>query len=63
MGSFVHYNCNFSGARFPAPVKIAYGPRGVEPPLVTPVPLYRSAITDDERRKAIEQAFEGISKV
>jgi uncharacterized protein YjbI with pentapeptide repeats len=60
-GGFRHDTCNFAGARFSEPVKIAFGPRGVELPRIIPFPLYREAITEEERRTAIEQAVAGMT--
>jgi Pentapeptide repeats (8 copies) len=55
---FTHHNCDFTGVRWPEEVKIAYGPRGVTPPNVTPVPLYRKAATEEERKKLLESYLE-----
>jgi uncharacterized protein YjbI with pentapeptide repeats len=38
-------NCSTKGARFPEKVMIAYRPKGVTPPDVKPVALYRRAAT------------------
>jgi hypothetical protein len=58
LDGFQHYDCDFTGVRWPEEVKIAYGPRGVTPPKVTPVPLYRKAATEEERKKLLEAYLE-----
>jgi len=37
---------------------VAYGPKGVVPPEVKPLPLYRQAATAAEREKLLEAALE-----
>jgi uncharacterized protein YjbI with pentapeptide repeats len=58
---FQHHNCDFTGARWPEEVKIAYGPRGVTPPRVASVPLYRKAATEEQRKKLLEAYFETLN--
>ena len=58
MDNFVMRNCSTKGARFPEKVVIAYGPKGVKPPEVKAVPLYRKAATPEERQKLLEAALE-----
>jgi hypothetical protein len=58
MEGFERIDCRMKGARFPERVKIAYGPKGVKPPEVVPVPLYRKAATEEERKKLLEAALE-----
>src|SRR5262249_54860258 len=48
--SFVHAACILHGARFPETVEIAYGPKGVKPPEVERLPLYRTFATVSERQ-------------
>jgi hypothetical protein len=58
MEGFERFDCHMKGARFPEKVKIAYGPKGVKPPEVIPVPLYRKAATEEERKKLLEAVLE-----
>ena len=56
--AFVMTRCNIEGARFPEKVKVAYGHKGVKPPNVKPVPLYREAATAAERKNLLEAVME-----
>ena len=58
MENFEMMRCDTEGARFPEKVKIAYGPKGVKPLEVKPVPLYRTAATVAEREKLLEAVLE-----
>jgi hypothetical protein len=58
MEGFEMLGCHMRGVRYPKKVKIAYGPKGVKPPEVVPVPLYRKAATEEERKKFLEAALE-----
>jgi uncharacterized protein YjbI with pentapeptide repeats len=58
MQTFQMMRCNTEGARFPEKVEVAYGPKGVKPTEVKPVPLYRTAATPAEREKLTEAARE-----
>jgi uncharacterized protein YjbI with pentapeptide repeats len=58
MENFRMKNCNTKGARFPEKIVIAYGPTGVRPPEIKPVPLYRKAATPEERQKLLKAALE-----
>jgi hypothetical protein len=42
-------------ARFPVETVVAYGPRGVTPPLVNAKPLYPVALTEAERKERAKQ--------
>jgi hypothetical protein len=55
---FEGFDCHMKGARLPEKVKIAYGPKGVKPLEVIPVPFYRKAATDEERKKLLEATLE-----
>jgi uncharacterized protein YjbI with pentapeptide repeats len=57
LDGFTHFDCNFEGVRGPDNEKIAHHARGVIPPRVTPVPLYRKAVTDEECKKLLEVYF------
>ena len=53
-------DCDTAGARFPEPVRIAYGPKGAAPPRVAPLPLYRVAATEEECRPML--AFDDLDR-
>jgi len=52
------FNCTLTDIRRPEEQKVAYGPKGVKPPVVVPKPLYRTAISEEERQKILAQALE-----
>ena len=56
--SFTHTECNLDSVRFPEKVEIAYGPKGVKPPDVKPLPLYRTPATVAERKKLLQAVEE-----
>jgi uncharacterized protein YjbI with pentapeptide repeats len=56
------FGCELRDIRRPEEPKIAYGPKGVKPPVVIPKPLYRQAITEEERQKLLASCLEPPSK-
>ena len=44
--AFYRQDCDLTGARLPERAEVAFGPKGVAPPHVTKVPLYRIAGTN-----------------
>jgi uncharacterized protein YjbI with pentapeptide repeats len=56
-------DCDTAGARFPEPVRVAYGPKGVAPRPIVPVPLYRAAATDEECRQMLSSCLNADPKM
>src|SRR5262249_37299591 len=52
------FNCELRDIRRPEEQKIVYGPKGVTPPVVIPKPLYRQAITEEERQKLLASCLD-----
>jgi uncharacterized protein YjbI with pentapeptide repeats len=56
------FGCELKDIRRPEEQKIAYGPKGVKPPVVIPKPLYRQAITEEERQKLLASCLQPPSQ-
>lgn len=53
INEFEMINCLTAEARMPEKVQIKYGPTGVKPKVVKPAPLYRIAVSLEERQGII----------
>ena len=54
---------SFKDTRISEETRIIYGPKGVEIPMVQPIPLYRPATSEIERRRLLECAFAGSNPI